>query len=212
MTPFLSIMSSIICTNGINTPCPLHSELTTFQGPSYFPSPRKPPLHNRKYSNQCSAWQRPPISTRQHKVQFGSEHKPVPQPTHNYLQVLVLDEQHTLKAMSARLISSRAAATATTSVTRRPPPIHSVRRFYTPQSGIRSSAGGLLRPDSILQSRGLRWPDQIYRYHNSGALAVRQMSFARSLPKLVLKFAKIPAAFGGAAIAGLAYLQFQVER
>jgi hypothetical protein len=38
------------------------------------------------------------------------------------------------------------------------------------------------------------------------------MSFARSLPKLVLKFAKIPAAFGGVAIAGLAYLQFQVER
>jgi hypothetical protein len=38
------------------------------------------------------------------------------------------------------------------------------------------------------------------------------MSFARSLPKLVLKFARIPAAFGGAAIAGFAYLQFKAER
>jgi hypothetical protein len=42
--------------------------------------------------------------------------------------------------------------------------------------------------------------------------AVRQMSFARSLPKLVLKFARIPAAFGGAAIAGMAYVQYKAER
>jgi hypothetical protein len=43
-------------------------------------------------------------------------------------------------------------------------------------------------------------------------LAIRQMSFARSIPKLVLKFARIPAAFGGAAIAGLAYVQYKAER
>jgi replication fork clamp-binding protein CrfC len=46
--------------------------------------------------------------------------------------------------------------------------------------------------------------------HN--AVAVRNASFARILPKLVLKFARIPAMFGGAMIAGLAYLQYQATR
>lgn len=38
------------------------------------------------------------------------------------------------------------------------------------------------------------------------------MSFARALPKLVLKLARIPAAFGGAALAGGAYLNYQANR
>ena len=66
-----------------------------------------------------------------------------------------------------------------------------------------------------MQSRVPTWAGQVYRYHNSGAMSVttvRQMSFARSLPKLVLKFARIPAAFGGVAIAGLAYVQYKAER
>ena len=105
--------------------------------------------------------------------------------------------------MSARLLSSRVAA-------RRPPPIASLRRFHT---AVRPSAGGgILRSESVLQTRGQRWQGQVYRYHNSGAVAVRQMSFARSLPKLVLKFARVPAAFGGIAIAGLAYVQYKAER
>jgi hypothetical protein len=50
-----------------------------------------------------------------------------------------------------------------------------------------------------------------YNYlHN--AVAVRNASFVRILPKLVLKFARIPAMFGGAIIAGLAYLQYQATR
>lgn len=46
--------------------------------------------------------------------------------------------------------------------------------------------------------------------HN--AVAVRNASFVRILPKLVLKFARIPAMFGGAIIAGLAYLQYQATQ
>lgn len=137
---------------------------------------------------------------------------------------------------AARLLSARASATPATRAaaaaaaepaTRRGQvPIRSLRRFHhaAPQSAVQSSAsvsaapsspaGGLLGPGSVFRSRRARWPDQIYRYHNLGgaAIAIRQMSFARSLPKLVLKFARIPAAFGGAAIAGLAYVQFKAER
>jgi len=110
--------------------------------------------------------------------------------------------------MSAQLLSSRSAfATATG----RLPPITSLRRFYTSSSTVPSPSCGLLHSRSVLQSRGQRWQGQIY-YHNSGALAIRQISFARSLPKLVLKFARVPTAFGGATIAGLAYVQYQAER
>ena len=105
-------------------------------------------------------------------------------------------------------------------------PIQSLRRFHhaASQSAVRSSASvsaassppaaGLLGPGSVFRSRSARWPGQIYRYHNLGGavIVVRQMSFARSMPKLVLKFARIPAAFGGAALAGLAYVQFKAER
>ena len=41
---------------------------------------------------------------------------------------------------------------------------------------------------------------------------VRSISFARILPNLVLKFARIPALFGGAMLAGLAYVQYQATR
>ena len=42
--------------------------------------------------------------------------------------------------------------------------------------------------------------------------AVRSYSFARVLPKLALKMARIPAMFGGAMIAGLAYIQYQAAQ
>jgi hypothetical protein len=42
--------------------------------------------------------------------------------------------------------------------------------------------------------------------------AVRSISFARMLPKLALKLVKVPAMFGGATIAGLAYFQYQATR
>ena len=34
----------------------------------------------------------------------------------------------------------------------------------------------------------------------------------RIIPQLLLKFARIPALFGGATIAGLAYIQYQAAR
>ena len=106
--------------------------------------------------------------------------------------------------MSPRLLSSRAAGAVSAARVR--PPVHALRRFYSrPNIILSPTAGGLLRHNSLMQSR---------RYHNSGAMSVsvRQMSFARSLPKLVLKFVRIPAAFGGVAIAGLAYVQYKAER
>jgi len=47
-------------------------------------------------------------------------------------------------------------------------------------------------------------------FHN--AVAVRNVSFARLLPKLVLKAARIPALFGGLTIAGFAWVQYQANR
>lgn len=43
-------------------------------------------------------------------------------------------------------------------------------------------------------------------------MTVRALSFSRAIPKLVIKFARVPAAFGGAMIAGLAYVQYQAQR
>jgi hypothetical protein len=42
--------------------------------------------------------------------------------------------------------------------------------------------------------------------------AVRTISFARVLPKLATKLIRIPAMFGGAMVAGLAYIQYQANR
>ena len=54
------------------------------------------------------------------------------------------------------------------------------------------------------------WPAGYNPFSN--AVAVRNASFVRILPKLLLKFARIPALFGGATIAGLAYVQYQAAR
>jgi hypothetical protein len=47
-------------------------------------------------------------------------------------------------------------------------------------------------------------------FHN--AVIVRNASFARFLPKLVVKFARIPALFGGLMVGGVAWLQYQAIR
>ncbi|ODA77406.1 hypothetical protein RJ55_07035 [Drechmeria coniospora] len=47
-------------------------------------------------------------------------------------------------------------------------------------------------------------------FHN--AVMARNASFARFLPKLVLKFARIPAMFGGLAIGALAWIQYQAAQ
>lgn len=78
---------------------------------------------------------------------------------------------------------------------------------------VASSAGVLLHSQL---SRGLRrnikrsWPFGANYLHN--VPAVRAISFARVLPNLALKLVRIPAMFGGAMIAGLAYLQYQATR
>ncbi|KAI9879858.1 MAG: dynamin-like GTPase mgm1 [Pleopsidium flavum] len=104
--------------------------------------------------------------------------------------------------MSGRLVSSRLAPLAR-------------RRFLTVTRRLvhqsRSAAGGLLRSDvAIRTGRRRTWPLGSYSMHN--VPAVRTISFARVLPKLVVKFARIPAMFGGAMIAGLAYLQYQATQ
>jgi hypothetical protein len=41
---------------------------------------------------------------------------------------------------------------------------------------------------------------------------VRAISFARVFPKLAMKLLRIPAMFGGAMVAGMAYFQYQATR
>jgi len=104
--------------------------------------------------------------------------------------------------MSGRLLSARFAALA------RPAPHHAVRQFHHRTA---SATGALLRTESGARAARQRiWPIGYNFLHN--AVAVRNASFVRILPKLVLKFARIPAMFGGAIIAGLAYLQYQATQ
>ena len=72
------------------------------------------------------------------------------------------------------------------------------------------NTGGLLRVDNAAV-RGRAWPVGTSSILNN-VPAVRNISFARILPRLALKLARIPAMFGGAMIAGVAYLQYQATR
>ncbi|MCJ1363863.1 dynamin-like GTPase mgm1 [Acarospora aff. strigata] len=104
--------------------------------------------------------------------------------------------------MSSRVLLSRLTAPA------RHPPFSATCRLVHQSS---PAAGGLLRSDVALRTgRRRAWPLGSYSVHN--VPAVRTISFARVLPKLVMKFARIPAMFGGAMIAGLAYLQYQATQ
>lgn len=47
-------------------------------------------------------------------------------------------------------------------------------------------------------------------FHN--AVIVRNASFARFLPRLLVKFVRIPAMFGGLMIGGVAWVQYQAIR
>lgn len=74
-----------------------------------------------------------------------------------------------------------------------------------------SSAGGLLRSDAAVRAVRRRiWPAGYTPFSN--AVAVRNASYMRIIPQLLLKFVRIPALFGGATIAGLAYIQYQAAR
>jgi dynamin-like GTPase MGM1, mitochondrial len=108
--------------------------------------------------------------------------------------------------MSARLLSSRVGPLLGRAAAR--------RSLFT---NVSSKSGGLLRANADSQStillskwRRRLWPLGSNAIHN--VPAVRSYSFARVLPKLALKMARIPAMFGGAMIAGLAYIQYQAAQ
>ena len=107
-----------------------------------------------------------------------------------------------LASMSGRLLSGRLSPLAQRAKTQ------AARHFHHHTS---SSTGGLLRSDAAVRSARQRiWPAGYTPFSN--AVAVRNASFVRILPNLILKFARIPALFGGATIAGLAYIQYQATR
>ncbi|KAH7113778.1 P-loop containing nucleoside triphosphate hydrolase protein [Dendryphion nanum] len=103
--------------------------------------------------------------------------------------------------MSGRLISARIAAIGRRTYTNTP------RRPISFTSNT-LPAGGLLRSDAGLRLIKRRpWPLGSYALHNLPA--VRSISFARAIPRLVTKFATAGAAAGGAVVAGVSYIQYQ---
>jgi hypothetical protein len=101
-------------------------------------------------------------------------------------------------AMSGRILSHRLVPLVRAGLAR-----------HLHNAGART--GGLLRADGGAALRGRAWPIGSNGIHNN-VPAVRSISFARMLPKLALKLVRIPAMFGGATIAGVAYLQYQATR
>ncbi|KAJ4145703.1 hypothetical protein LMH87_004542 [Akanthomyces muscarius] len=74
----------------------------------------------------------------------------------------------------------------------------------------RFQTGGLLQADGSIRATQRRLWLGGNAFHN--AVAVRNASFARFLPKLVLKFVRIPAMFGGLAIGAFAWVQYQANQ
>ena len=74
-----------------------------------------------------------------------------------------------------------------------------------------STAGGLLpKPGRLPYHQRRPWPFGSNSLHN--VPMVRTISFARVIPHLATKLLRIPAMIGGAAVAGLAYIQYQATR
>lgn len=72
-------------------------------------------------------------------------------------------------------------------------------------------SGGLLRTDAAIRATRRRmWFRSGNSFHD--AVTVRNASFARYLPKLVVKFVRIPAMAGGVMIGGFAWVQYQAQR
>ncbi|KAL9127883.1 MAG: hypothetical protein Q9217_003319 [Psora testacea] len=86
-----------------------------------------------------------------------------------------------------------------------------IARRYIHQPTL--TTGGL-RPSqpsgNLSNTRRQGWPFGAYYLHN--VPAVRNVSFARVLPKLALKLVRIPAMFGAAMIGGLTYMQYQATQ
>ncbi|EEY13923.1 msp1 [Verticillium alfalfae VaMs.102] len=100
-------------------------------------------------------------------------------------------------------MSGRLLATGLSPLTRRAA-IQTVRQYH------RLPAGGLLRADAAVRATRRRMWFSGNAFHN--AVIVRNASFARFLPKLVVKFARIPAMFGGLAIGTFAWVQYQATQ
>ncbi|KAF3311236.1 dynamin-like GTPase mgm1 [Orbilia oligospora] len=112
--------------------------------------------------------------------------------------------------MSGRLLASRATGPQLRPHIRL---TQSLRLSSRPYSLLapRTNAAGLLRNQAFPRLRHESLSAQRFRSITQ-VTAVRPISFQRVLPRLFLKFVRIPAAFGGATIAGLAYVNYQVHQ
>lgn len=103
--------------------------------------------------------------------------------------------------MSAQL----RAAGALTPLARRVT-VRAIRQYHHPHHA-QLPTGGLQRANSGAHALRRSQRLQANLYHN--AVIVRNASFARMLPKLALKFIRVPALFGGVMIGGVAWIQYQ---
>ncbi|KAJ1329356.1 dynamin-like GTPase MGM1 [Microdochium nivale] len=72
-------------------------------------------------------------------------------------------------------------------------------------------SGGLLHADAAIRATQRRmWSGSGNSFHN--AVAVRNASFARLLPNLVVKFIRLPAMAGGIMIGGFAWVQYKAQQ
>lgn len=104
-----------------------------------------------------------------------------------------------ISGMSGRLIAAVGRLPAT-----RPAMVRAIRQYHQLPSG------GILRADAAVRATRRRMWFPINSFHN--AVIVRNASFARFLPRLVVKFIRIPAMAGGVMIGGLAWIQYQATR
>lgn len=112
-------------------------------------------------------------------------------------------------AQGARSAETTTTATTTTStISSTPTPQRlaptNARLFHTQRFAV----GGLQRLETTTMRaarRRLGFP--VNGYHN--AVAVRNASFVRMIPKLMMKFVRIPATFGGLMIGAAAWVQYQ---
>ncbi|KAI0525564.1 mitochondrial dynamin GTPase [Xylaria bambusicola] len=71
-------------------------------------------------------------------------------------------------------------------------------------------SGGLLQADASIRATRRRMWFPVNSFHN--AVTVRNASFARFLPRLVVKFLRVPALAGGFMVGGLAWIQYQATQ
>ncbi|KAI0814367.1 mitochondrial dynamin GTPase [Xylaria sp. FL0064] len=101
-------------------------------------------------------------------------------------------------------MSGRLIATAGRLPGMRSASLRAVRQYHQLPSG------GLLRADASIRAMRHRMGFPINSFHN--AVAVRNASFARYLPRLFVRFIRIPALAGGFMVGGLAWIQYQATQ